>query len=402
MAGRYRVRVSDPLEGFAEGFRAELATSGYAWRSVEAQLGLVKHLSEWLGSQDLTAGDLSAEVLSRFVDVRRQSHTHLRSPRALVPLLDYLRGLGVAPPAAAESALMPAEVIEQRFARYLSTQRALAPSTVSSYRNQVRPFLARFAGADGRLASLTAGQVRDFVTDRAAGQRPRSVAVGLNALRALLRWMWREQLVSTALDYCVGSVAAPTRTTIPRALSVGQVADLFQALPAGPARLRNEPMLALMHRLGLRAGEVASLRLQDIDWRVGVLTVRGKGARRDRVPLPADVGRLLAAYLRHGRPTGTRHREVFLALDAPHHRLTGPAVSSVAARALAQAGIPGPGAAHRLRHTAACGVLAAGGGLTEAGELLRHNSIAATAVYARCDLTTLATLTRPWPTGAAR
>lgn len=157
-----------------------------------------------------------------------------------------------------------------------------------------------------------------------------------------------------------------------------------------------------MHRLGLRAGEVASLRLEDIDWRAGVLTVRGKGARRDQVPLPADVGRLFAAYLRRGRPAGTAQREVFLALDAPHHRLAGGAVSSVTARALARAGIPGPGAAHRLRHTAACGVLAAGGGLAEAGELLRHASAAATAVYAKCDLATLATLARPWPTGAAR
>lgn len=107
MEGRYRVRVSGLLEGFAEGFRAELVASGYAWRSVEAQLGLVKHLSAWLGTQDLTAADLRAEVTSRFVDARRQSHTHLRSTRALVPLLGYLRGLGVAPPPAAESALTP-------------------------------------------------------------------------------------------------------------------------------------------------------------------------------------------------------------------------------------------------------------------------------------------------------
>ena len=402
MAGRYRVRVSGPLEGFAEGFRAELVASGYAWRSVEAQLGLMKHLSRWLGTQGLSAEDLGVEVTSRFVDARRRSHTHLRSPRALVPLLGYLRGLGVVPAPPVELASTPAEVIEQRFARYLSTQRALAPSTVSSYRSQVRPFLARFAGAKGGWASLTARQVRDFVTDRAAGQRPRSVAVGANALRALLRWMWREQIVGSALDYCVGSVAAPAGTTIPRSLDAGQVAGLFAALPPGSARLRNEAMLALMHRLGLRAGEVASLRLEDIDWRTGVLTVRGKGARRDQVPLPADVGTLLAAYLRHGRPTATAPREVFLALDAPHHRLAGCAVSSVAARALARAGITGPGAAHRLRHTAACGVLAADGGLAEAGELLRHASVAATAVYATCDLTTLALLVRPWPTGATR
>lgn len=402
MARRYRVRVFGPLEEFAEGFRVELVASGYAWRSVEAQLGLMKHLSAWLGTRNLTVEDLGAEVTSWFVDARRQSHSHLRSPRALVPLLGYLRRLGVAPAPPAESAVTPAEVIEQRFARYLLTQRGLAPSTVSSYRSQVRPFLVRFAGAAGGWASLTARQVSDFVTDRAAGQQPRSVAVGANALRALLRWMWREQIVATPLDYCVGSVAACTGTTIPRALNASQVAGLFAALPVGPARLRNEPMLALMHRLGLRAGEVASLRLEDIDWRVGVLTVRGKGARRDQVPLPTDVGKLLVAYLRHGRSAATEHREVFLALDAPHGRLAGCAVTSVAARALVQAGIPGPGAAHRLRHTAACGVLAAGGGLAEAGELLRHASAAATAVYAKSDLTTLATLTRPWPARAAR
>lgn len=401
MSGRYRVRVSGPLEGFAEGFRAELVASGYAWRTVEAQLGLVKHLSTWLGAQGLMAGDLGPEVTSRFVEARRQSHTHLRSPRALVAVLGYLRGLGVAPPPQ-ESASTPAEVIEQEFARYLATQRRLAPATVSSYRSQVRPFLARFAEVDGGWASVTARQVRDFVTDRAAGQQPRSAAVGANAVRALLRWMWREQIVPTALDSCVGSVAAPTGTTIPRALSPGEVARLFAALPPGPAGLRNQSMLALMHRLGLRAGEVGALRLEDIDWRAGLLTVRGKGARCDQLPLPADVGKLLAAYLRHARPTDTSHRQVFLALDAPHRPLAGCAVSSVAARALTSAGIAGPGAAHRLRHTAACATLAAGGGLIEAGQLLRHADATTTAIYAKCDLTSLARLARPWPQEVAR
>lgn len=151
------------MEGFAEGFRAELVASGYAWRTVEVQLGLVKHLSTWLGAQGLMAGDLGPEVTSRFVEARRQSHTHLRSPRALVAVLGYLRGLGVAPPPE-ESASTPAEVIEQEFARYLA-QRRLAPATVSSYRSHVRPFLARCAEVDGGWASVTARQVRDFVTD---------------------------------------------------------------------------------------------------------------------------------------------------------------------------------------------------------------------------------------------
>src|SRR5260370_21064185 len=138
--------------------------------------------------------------------------------------------------------------------------------------------------------------------------------------------------------------------------------------------MRTEPMVALMLRLALRAGEVASLLLEDIDWRSGVLSVRGKGNRLDQVPLPADVGEPLARYLRRGRPAGTAHRQVFLALDAPHGPLTAPAVASVAARALARAGIKGPGAAHRLRHTAARGVLAGGGGVPEGRQHRRPTS----------------------------
>jgi integrase len=161
-------------------------------------------------------------------------------------------------------------------------------------------------------------------------------------------------------------------------------------------------MLALMWRLGLRAGEVASLRLDDIDWRIGVIAVHGKRGRHDHLPLPVDVGKPLAVYLRRGRPAGRTHREVFLALDAPHRPLKASGVSSVAARALARAGIPGPGAAHRLRHTAACAVLATGGGLVEAGQLLRHSSPQATAVYAKSDLAALAVLARAWPVEARR
>jgi integrase len=226
--------------------------------------------------------------------------------------------------------------------------------------------------------------------------------VGANAVRALLRWMWREGIVEAALADAVGSFAAPTETAVPRALTADEVVRLRTGLSAdGDARLRDEPILALMLRLGLRAGEVAALRLDDIGWRTGIMVVVGKRGRRDQVPLPVDVGELVVAYLRDGRP-GSAHRQVFLGLDAPHQILGAAAVSSVVARALHRAGIDGPGAAHRLRHTAACGVLAGGGGLVEAGQLLRHSSPQATAVYAKADITALAVLARPWPDGAVR
>jgi site-specific recombinase XerD len=114
--------------------------------------------------------------------------------------------------------------------------------------------------------------------------------------------------------------------------------------------------------------------------------------------LPVDVGELLTAYLQQARPVGLAHRQVFLAVDAPHRPLGTDAVSSVVARAAARGGVLGSHAAHQLRHTAACQVLATGGGLVEAGQLLRHASVATTAVYARCDVAALAVLVRPWPT----
>ncbi|MGH3832055.1 MAG: tyrosine-type recombinase/integrase [Pseudonocardiaceae bacterium] len=402
MAHLSKVRVSGPLAEFASGFTAELVGLGYASRSVEAQLRLMNHVSVWLGGQGFSAGDLSQEVVGRFVVARRGTRSNLRSARALVPLLEFLRGRGETPVAVAALPVGPVEVVSEGFARYLSTQRGLAPATVASYVSQIRPFLAWYdEHHGGRWESLTAGHITRYMGVRAVGQRPRSIQVGFTALRVLLRWMWMEGLAPDRLVDVIGAVAAPTASgSLPKALAPEQVRDLLTGLSADSlAAARDEAMLALMWRMGLRAGEVAALCLSDIDWRVGVIVVRGKGDRHEQMPLPVDVGHLLAVYLTTGRPSGGPYRQVFLAIDAPHRSLGTSAVSSVVVRAAAKAGIAGPCAAHRLRHTAACQVLAGGGGLVEAGQLLRHASAAATAVYAKSDLSALTVLARPWPTG---
>jgi integrase/recombinase XerD len=401
MEGSAQSAVTVRLEDYEEGFLAELARLGYACRTREAQRYLLRHLSRWLAGRGLALSELSEEVAGQYVAARRQERSNLRSKRALRPLLGYLRGLGMVPAAGAAVPESAGEVLLARFAAYLAGERGLAPATVSSYLSQVRLFVAAYADA-GQWSSLSARQIARFAAHSAAGLCPRSAQVRANALRALLGFMWQEELTAGALAGAVGSFAAPAGAAPPRGLSPGQVGQLLTAVRAGgPAGVRNEPMVALMLRLALRAGEVAALLLEDINWRSGVLSVRGKGSRLDQLPLPADVGEPLARYLRHGRPAGTAHRQVFLALDAPHGPLTAPAVASVAARALARAGITGPGAAHRLRHTAACGVLAAGGGLAEAGQLLRQASPQATAVYARSGIAALRSIARPWP-GAAR
>jgi integrase/recombinase XerD len=396
-----------PLGEFAEGYHAELTALGYSPYSRGAHFRLMKSVSEWLGRRGLSAGDLTAEVIGEFVAIRRERYSTLRSAKALGPLVSYLRRQGVTPVPSPTMPLAASEVLAQRFARYLATERGLQPESVDTYLSQVRPFLAVHAGSGGEgcrgnWASLTSIQVAEFVTARAATLCPKSMALGINALRSLLRWMWLERMLPAPLAESLGRVAVSTPTAIPKALDASQISDLLGALPAdGAVRLRNEAMLVLMWRLGLRAAEIASLRLDDIDWRAGTFGVVGKGSRLEQVPLPVDVGGLVAPYLRDGRPVSGSYRQVFLAVDAPHRPLAADAVSSVAARALARAGITGPGAAHRLRHTAACRVLAGGGGLVEAGQLLRHTNAATTAIYAKSDLAALSVVARPWPTASS-
>lgn len=397
MAGRRRASVSGPLGGFVEGFLGELVGLGYSPRSFEGQLRLLRYLSGWLAAEGLAAEGLTVEVIGRFLAERRRIGSKMRSERALVPLLRYLRRIGVAPEPMPAAPGSPTEALLAGFAHCLLAERGLAPVTVSGYVSQARPFLTAFPDPD-HWRGLTARQVADFVTRRAAGHYWASVQAEAKALRALLRWMWLEGMTSVPLAEAVGSFAAERGTRPPKALTAAELTALKRAVGEGTDRLRNEAMVALMLRLGLRAGEIAALCLEDIDWQTGLVRVHGKAGHVDALPLPVDVGQTLAAYVMKGRPPAGGRPQVFLRSPAPHVGLSVQGVSLMVSAALRRGGVTGPGAAHRLRHTAACGVLAAGGGLIEAGQLLRHSRVGSTAVYAKADLPALRDLARPWPT----
>jgi len=170
--------------------------------------------------------------------------------------------------------------------------------------------------------------------------------------------------------------------------------------PSRPVGRRDLAVIACLLRLGLRCGELAALRLEDIDWAGGTVRVHGKGNRVDLLPLPTDVGQALVAYLRQGRPSGAA-RVVFLTAVAPFAALTRSSVSCIVGRAARRAGL-GTIHAHRLRHTAASATLNAGATLEQVAHLLRHASPATTAVYAKTDLSRLGSLARPWPTTGSR
>jgi len=158
-------------------------------------------------------------------------------------------------------------------------------------------------------------------------------------------------------------------------------------------------VLTLLIRLGLRAGEVAALELDDIDWRAGEVTIRGKGRREERLPLPVDVGDALVGWLRRGRPR-CECAKVITRVRAPHRGLTTAGVSAIVRAACVRAGLPEVGA-HRLRHTAATEMLRAGAGLVEVGQVLRHASVLTTSMYAEVDRDRLRTLALPWPGSAS-
>jgi integrase/recombinase XerD len=403
MSTACRVRVTGPLTMYADGFRADLAARGYAAGSADRNLRTLAHVSRWMDGQGLSAGQLSIARLEEFLEARRrEGYHHALSLRAVMPLAGYLRRAGVAAvpaePAAGGGAL---EAVAGEYRRYLVCERALTEQVAGKYTRLAREFLSACERPGGPgMGELSAAWVTDYVVAQCRGRPPGSAKFLVTALRSVLRFSFLAGYTRCQLASAVPGVAYWGAGSLPRALSPQTVAALLASCDmATLAGRRDRAILVLLARLGLRAGEVAGLELDDLDWRAGEISVRGKGSRRERLPLPADVGEALAGYLHSGRPRAGC-RKVFLRLSAPIQGLTVPAVTAVVYRACARAGLPKAGA-HRLRHSAASAMLAGGGTLTEVGQVLRHVRLETTAIYAKIDQAALRGLARPWPGGAA-
>jgi site-specific recombinase XerC len=294
----------------------------------------------------------------------------------------------------------PADRLAARFGEYLARERGLAGESVRSYSGVARRFLAEVAlGDDGGVEGLTAADVTGFVRRECARRSVASAKATVTGLRSLLRFLYLDGQVSAPLTGAVPSAASWQLAALPRAVGPVELARLMGSCDLDSvAGRRDFAILVLLEWLGLRAGEVAGLDLGDIGWRQGEIIVRGKGSRRDILPLPADVGEAVAGWLAGNRPPGATCPAVFVRLRPPHGRLASTSVSCVVRRACARAGIPAAGA-HRLRHSAAVGMLAAGGTLAEIGQVLRHAQPGTTAIYAKTDVLALSPLARPWPGG---
>jgi integrase/recombinase XerD len=403
VSGRSGVRVEGPLAPFAPGFRAELVGRGYRPGSVADQLRLAAEVSRWLAERGLGAGDLTVIAAERFSAERRAAgRTRLVSTRALMPMLDYLRDLGVASPAVPAAPSTASEVLIDRYSVYLLKQRGLAASSVRNYVGVARVFLSDRERVSGELAAATldSATVSEFVLRESRRSSVGSAKCMVTRLRALLRFLHLEGETERDLAGAVPSVASWRLASLVKALDARSVARLLSSCDRRTRVGRRDfAILTLLCRLGLRAGEVAALRLSDVDWRAAEVLIRGKGSRQERLPLPADVGEALAGWLVRGRPR-SESAFLFTRLRAPLGGLSAGAVSQIVRRACQRAGLPIVGA-HRLRHTAATEMLRAGGSLTEVGQVLRHRGRDVTSIYAKVDRLALAAVVAPWPGAAA-
>lgn len=399
--GRPRL-YGGPLDEAVLDLVAWLKDQGYAVGTARSVACTAARLSVWMSRQRLGVRDLDETVLTRFVAAqsRRRNH-HPSSARRMVTVRKFLLAAGVlAPPSQPPPVpAIPAEQLLQDWVGHLRTRRDISVGWAAECRGWVQDFITELpVDDDGQLVwdGVDVTAVNRYVAHRGQGYSLSSRRHLVSAMRGLLDWAHLTGRLSRSISGGVLRPAAPAAPDLPRALSPEQLAVLLAAVDTStPTGLRDRAIVVLISRLGLRAGEVATLTLDDVDWHAGTLVVHGKGQRVLRLPIPVDVGQALVAYLRDGRPAGATDRAVFTRSRPPWVGLGRQGVSGVVAHLAQVAGL-GKVHAHALRHTAATGVLAAGGSLIEARELLGHARTDTTMVYARTDLAALRVLAPAW------
>ncbi len=290
-------------------------------------------VGRWLSTEGLEASHLDEERLAAFRTARPAAGGKSSGRFAMVPLLTYLREAGVA--SAAETSPTPLGALLGQYRSWLVQERGLAATTVRRYESTARRFLAEQAAAgDGfEPAALTGEDVNAFLLRECRRVSSGSAKGRVAELRSVLRFLYVQGITPLRLGTAVPPVGGRRFASLPPTMTAADVQLLLDSCErCTAAGVRDFAMMLLVVRLGLRSIEVARLELGDVDWRAGALVVRGKGGRQDRLPLPAEVGEALVAYLSRGRnPEGARH--LFLTSRAPRGPIRPDLVGDVVERA---------------------------------------------------------------------
>lgn len=407
------MRVHQKVE--AAGFKphldelvAKLHSCGYAEHTVSLYEQGTVHFAFWLIRQHIGPSNVNEGHIRSFLS-RHLARCHcpvggvrdLKTVRAALGHFEaVLREAGYIS-SLQQEAPDAIDIEVRRFDDYLRLTAGLQESTRIQRRRYLREFLLKFFGDKAvDLFRLAPKDVVRYVSKRASRLTPASTKTLAASLRGYFRFLRLHGQCEEALTFAVPTSASWRLATLPRVLTDDELQRLLAAFSRKTVMGRRDYAITrCLVDLGLRAGEVARLRLDDIDWRKGKLRIIGaKSRREDELPLTTTVAESIADFVLRGRPE-TSERQVFVRLRPPIGQgLNRTLVRGVVRRAAARAGlesiVTGP---HILRHTAASRMLRHGASIKEVADVLRHRSLDTTAIYTKVDLPRLATVAMAWP-----
>ncbi|MGD0130121.1 MAG: site-specific integrase [Terriglobia bacterium] len=386
-----------------QGFLASLIEQGYADETARWKVKRITDFGQWLKQKGVAVADLDEARVEVFL--KRHHQERKGDSRTLQQFLDQLRRHKVIPARSLPCDRSPLARLLSRYEIHLRTERGLVAHTIEQYQSFVRKFLGeRFRGRPLLLKALKASDISDFVLRHTPSMNVKRAQVMTTAFRSFFRFLFQKRELEADLATSVPTVANWQLSTVPKYLTPQEVERVLEACDRRTAVGRRDyAILLLLARLGLRAGEVVSLQLEDLNWRAGEILVRGKGLLHDRMPLPAEVGEALACNLRRDRPA-CRTRRIFVCTRAPRRGFSHPStLSTIVRRALARAELHPPlQGAHLLRHSLATSMLRSGATMGEIAEILRHRTLQTTEIYAKVDFQGLRSLAHPWPMGGGQ
>jgi site-specific recombinase XerD len=391
-----------PLGPHVKDYARLLASQGYPLFTGRWKLRLVAKLSRWLSRRRFGLHQLDEDRIAGFLKGRKKDVERGGAGRTMMQLLQFLRRNKIIRSRFVAVDTGPIEQILKNYSLFLQQERGLKPSTIHKYRAITGMFLQkRFGTGKICLRDLDVGDISGFLLEQSSSGKSWGARDGAIVLRSFLSFLTQTGKISTNLAASVPSVACWPLAGLPRFLEPAQVEKLLTTCDLNsPIGRRDYAVLLLLARLGLRAGEVVHLSLDDINWAAGEVLIRGKSAREDRLPLPPEVGQALADYLKRDR-SECSCRRVFIRAKAPHRGFFGPAaIWNILNRALTRASIsPSFRGTGLLRRSLATRMLRGGASLAQIGEVLRHQLAQTTEIYAKVDLVALRALAQPWPGG---
>jgi len=396
--------ICDVLASHVDGFLSDLKELGYPPNTLCTKRAALRKFIEWRRSQKNTdAKPDESEVKAFMAKACKLDAAHrCLASTALFGFLEHLRLQGVIRKLSSTVPTTARDRLVQSYASFLRDEKGLAELSLRVYLPVAANVLEYLHGKHDRtdLRRLNASIIRRFLFGRAKGRSSEYVRLLAISLRSFVRFLHLRGKIGDDLTTAVPTVRKWSQPGVPKKLTPNEIKRVLAAPDRKTATGRRDyAILLLLARLGLRAGEVIALQTNDLYWRSGEILIRGKGARRDVLPLPHPTGAAIAHYLRLDRGVRPTQR-VFLRANAPRVPLAGPAsIGHIVRRSLAQAGIERPKhiAAHLFRHTLASRMLQQGAQLRDIAEVLRHRAYSSTEIYAKIDLRSLAEVVRPWP-----